>query len=131
MQNAGIKIKSMTRTVYTKPKMILYIISHLNVYLSHVTFSFFYPPGSKSEALRLGVHLILLYFIRISLLSAETFFLFWCGWRTFFVFKSLDNNMVYSLGIGIYAFEYKMNLCITKVLWVLKFGEVGDLTNSN
>ena len=37
----------------------------------------FYPPGSKSEALQLGVHLILLYFIRISLLSAETFFLFW------------------------------------------------------
>ena len=35
-----------------------------------------YPPGpgSKSEALQLGVHLILLYFIRISLLSAETFF---------------------------------------------------------
>ena len=27
-------------------------------------------------ALQLGVHLILLYFIRISLLSAETFFLF-------------------------------------------------------
>ena len=34
----------------------------------------FYPPGSKSVALQLGVHLILLYFIRISLLSAETFF---------------------------------------------------------
>jgi len=33
----------------------------------------FYPPGSKSVALQLGVHLILLYFIRISLLSAETF----------------------------------------------------------
>ena len=37
----------------------------------------FYPPGSKSVALQLGVHLILLYFIRITLLSAETFFLFW------------------------------------------------------
>ena len=36
-----------------------------------------YPPGSKSEALQLGVYLILLYFIRIILLSAETFFLFW------------------------------------------------------
>ena len=36
----------------------------------------FYPPGSKSEALKLGVHLILLYFIRTSLLSAETFFYF-------------------------------------------------------
>ena len=37
----------------------------------------FYPPGSKSEALQLGVHLFLLYSIRISLLSAETFFFFW------------------------------------------------------
>ena len=35
-----------------------------------------YPPGSKSEALHLGVHLILLYFIRILILSVETFFLF-------------------------------------------------------
>ena len=35
-----------------------------------------YPPGSKCEALRVGVHLILLYFIRISLLTPETFFLF-------------------------------------------------------
>ena len=39
-----------------------------------------YPPGSKSVALQLGVHLILLYFIRISLLSAETFFLFGGWW---------------------------------------------------
>ena len=31
-------------------------------------------------ALQLGVHLILLYFIRISLLSAETFFLFGGWW---------------------------------------------------
>ena len=37
-----------------------------------------YRPGSKCEALQLGVHLILLYFIRISLLSAETFF--FNGW---------------------------------------------------
>merc|ERR1711973_336394 len=64
----------------------------------------------KCEALRPGVHLIFLYFIRISLLSAETFFLFWCGcgcgcgWRTFFVFKSFDNNMVYSLGTDIYIY---------------------------
>ena len=33
-----------------------------------------HPPLSKSEALRLGVHLILLYFIRISLLSTKIFF---------------------------------------------------------
>ena len=38
-------------------------------------FSMNYPPWSKSEALQLGVHLILLYFIRISLLSAEIFYL--------------------------------------------------------
>ena len=46
-----------------------------------------------------------------------------CGWWTFFVFKSLDNNMVYSLGIDVYV--RKRNPCRTKVLWVLKFGEVG------
>ena len=46
----------------------------------------YFPHGSKSEALRLGVHLILLYFIWISLWTPETFFLFgrWMvdgGWR--------------------------------------------------
>ena len=39
-----------------------------------------YPPGSKCEALRLGVHLILLYFIRI---------LFWVR-RLFFYFVDVD-----------------------------------------
>ena len=29
-----------------------------------------------------------------------------CGWRTFFVFKSLENNMVYSLDIGVYIHIY-------------------------
>ena len=38
-----------------------------------------YPPGSKCEALRLGVHLILLYFIRISLLTRRFFFYFDVG----------------------------------------------------
>ena len=47
----------------------------------------------------------------------------WCGWSTFFVFKSLDNNMVYSLCIDVYLYE--RNRCTTKVLWVLKFWEVG------
>ena len=41
--------------------------------------SYFYPPGSASEALRLGVHLILFYFIWILLSTPKTFFLFW-GW---------------------------------------------------
>ena len=95
----------------------------------------YFPPGSKSEALRLGVHLILLYFIRISLSTPKTFFylvvgLGWAvgggGCPTFLFFKSLDNNMVYSLGI--YVFVYERNPCRTKVLWVLKFAEVGDLT---
>ena len=41
-----------------------------------------YPPGSKSEALPLGVQLILFYFIRISILTPETFFpLRGGGWR--------------------------------------------------
>merc|ERR1711955_65188 len=47
----------------------------------------------------------------------------------FFVFKSLDHNMVYSSDIDIYL--CKRNLCRTKVLGVLKFGEVGDRTNKN
>ena len=51
------------------------------------------------------------------------------GWRTFLFFKSLDNNMVYSLGIDVYV--YKRNRCTTKDLWVLKFGEVGHRTNEN
>ena len=37
--------------------------------------------------------------------------------------------MVYSSDIDIYL--CKRNLCRTKVLWVLKFGEVGDRTNKN
>ena len=66
-----------------------------------------YPPESKSEALQLGVQLILLYSIRISLLIMGTFFYFDGGWSivdggwgpTFWFFKSLDNNMVNTLGI--------------------------------
>ena len=67
----------------------------------------------KSVALQLGVHLILLYFITIWILSAETFFLFWCGcgcgcwWRTFFFFKFVYNDMVYTLGIGVYFWIWK------------------------
>ena len=93
-------------------------------------------PGSKCEALQLGVHLILLYFIRILVVGTEIIFLFcgcgcWCGcgcgcgcgWRTFFVFKSLNNNMVYTSDIDVCV--YKRNRCTTKVLWVLKFWEVG------
>ena len=37
---------------------------------------FMYPPGSKCKALRLGVHLILLSFIRISLLTPKIIFYF-------------------------------------------------------
>ena len=36
-----------------------------------------------------------------------------------FLFKSLDNNMVYTLVIDVYV--YKRNRSTTKVLWVLKF----------
>ena len=63
-----------------------------------------YPPGSKRETLQLGVHLILLYFIRISFLYPKIFVLF--SGRlgvgvglTFLFFKSFDSNMVYTLGI--------------------------------
>ena len=41
----------------------------------------------------------------------------------FFVLKSLDNSMIYSVGIDIYV--RKRNHCRTKVLWVLNHGEVG------
>ena len=37
----------------------------------------------------------------------------------FFVFKSLDNNMISSLCVNVYV--YKRNRCTTKVLWVLNF----------
>merc|ERR1712035_98987 len=94
-----------------------------------------FPPGSKSEALRLGAHLILFYFIG-SHSPPRRFFFYLVGggrwevdggwWATFWFFKSLDNIMVNSLGIDIYV--CKRNPCKTKVLWVLKFGEVGDLT---
>ena len=47
------------------------------------------------------------------------------GVQLFLFFKSFDNNMVYTLGTDVYV--YKRNRCRTKVLWVLKFGEVGDL----
>ena len=45
--------------------------------VSRLLYVICYSPGSKSEALQLGVQLILLYFIRIPLLITETFFLFW------------------------------------------------------
>ena len=46
------------------------------------------------------------------------------GCPTFLFFKSLKKNTVYTLGIDVYAL--KRNRCTTKVLWVLKFLEVGD-----
>jgi len=64
----------------------------------------FYSPWSKSEALRLGVHLILLYFIG-SHSQPRRLLIYLVGggwWPTFWFLKSLDNNMVYSLGIDIY-----------------------------
>ena len=53
----------------------------------------FYPPGSKSEALRLGVHLILLYFIGSHLQPRRLLFYLGGGrWPTFWFFKSLDKQ---------------------------------------
>ena len=50
------------------------------------------------------------------------------GWGpTFWFFNSLENNMEYSLGI--YKYISKRNSCRTKVLWVLKFGEVFESWN--
>ena len=71
-----------------------------------------YPPGSKSKALQLGVHFFLLYLIRISFLSAETFFLFWWlvvdGWRLF----GSSNHLIliwYILLVYMYIFSYSDN----------------------
>ena len=62
----------------------------------------FFPPGSKCEALGLGVHFILIYFIMISFLNPKIFFYFrGGGWTveggrfpTFMVFNFLENRMV-------------------------------------
>ena len=66
----------------------------------------YFPPGSKSVALQLGVHLILLYFIRIWSWVRRLFFYFG-GWQTtFWFFKSLDINLVYTY---MYIFSYSHN----------------------
>ena len=81
------------------------------VQLLLLMFSIWEP--NKRSVFPTGVHLILLYFIRISLLTPKIIVLLWCGcgcgWRTFFVFKSLDNNMVYSLGIY-YSSTYTISM---------------------
>ena len=68
---------------------------------------FYFPPGSKSVALQLGVHLILLYFIRIwSWVRRLFYFGGWLvvdgGWSPTFLLKYFDNSMVYTLGIYVY-----------------------------
>ena len=70
--------------------------------------AFIYPPGSKCEALRIGVHVSLLYFIRFSLSTPKTFFYSVDGgWgTTFLVFKFLYKNMVYTLENGGYIYIY-------------------------
>ena len=52
----------------------------------------------------------------------------WCP--TFWFFKSIDNYMVYSLGIGIYIHVNNESMQ-NKVLWDLKFGEVGGWCNNS
>ena len=61
-----------------------------------------YPPGSKCEDLRPGVHLILLYFIRISFLTPKISVLFSLMVADFFGLNFLENNMVYTSDIGVY-----------------------------
>ena len=62
-----------------------------------------YPPGSKSVALQLGVHLILLYFIRILILGAKTFVFIWMvdGVQVFVSINLMKNLWLYSVGIYI------------------------------
>ena len=74
------------------------IIFHLGDLWSH-------PPGSKCKALRLGVHLILLYFIMIPLLTTKILF-FYLGVggasTNFLVFNFLYNTLVNILDIGLH-----------------------------
>ena len=72
-----------------------------------------YPLGRKVRSLSARGPFDSLIFFRILLLIPETFFLFgsWMveevdgGWhQTFWFFKSLDNNMVYTLGIYIHVY---------------------------
>ena len=49
--------------------------------------------------------------------------LVWVWVADFFVFESLENNMVYSLNIYIHKHMYKV--VRTNFLWVLNFGQVG------
>ena len=86
-----------------------------------------YPPGSKCKALRLGVHLILLYFISILFCVRRLFFYFVdvgvdVGDGGLFLSLNLNKNMVYSLCLDVYV--CKRNRCTTKFLWVLKFAKL-------
>ena len=61
-----------------------------------------FPPGSKCEAFRLGVHLILLYFIRILVMGTEIIFYFGVGVGVgdgLFLSLNLNNNTIYTLDI--------------------------------
>ena len=81
-----------------------------------------HPPGSKSEALRLGVHLILLYFDRISILSAETFFYFDGRWRTFWFCKYLSSFLVYSWHVYVYIYIYIKYICAHQFCYGFNIG---------
>ena len=106
-----------------------------NIHITIIVWLSPWEANKRSVSLVGSIWLTLLYYIRIWILSAEIIFLFWWWrvgggrWATFWFFKSLDNNMIYSSGI--YIFVYKRNPCRTKVLWVLKFGEVGTCVTKN
>lgn len=75
--------------------------------------------------------MILLNFTMISLSTPKTFFCIWsggCGWgQTFLVFNFLYNNMIYTFDIGVYNIHRYIYLCTTNFVWVLYFGDVGEL----
>ena len=76
----------------------------------------YYPPGSKCEALRLGVHLILLYFIRILVVGTEIIFLF--GWWLVFHFFCLSlasSSLIKKLLIFLCPFHHFFLFLINKV----------------
>ena len=88
------------------------------------------PLGRQSEAFSARGPIDSLIFYRRPTLGPEDFSLIWWktggggGWvATFFVFKILDTNIVFSSDVEVHI--RPMNVCRTKVLWVAKYGEVG------
>ena len=92
------------------------------IYMSKGPFEYLniYPPGSKCKALRLGVHLILLYFIRISLLTPKIFVLFSGRWGVGGVqlFCSLNLLIIIQYILQVLVYMYTKGILAEKKAYV-------------